>query len=61
MEKVEDKCGDPCEVKGQIDGEDQKGRRKQEDEEICGGMCPGCHRGEEVTNSIWIWSEEIEI
>ena len=35
------------------------GCKKQEGEERCGGMCPGCDGGEDIISSIKIFSKEI--
>ena len=58
MEQDEDRCGDPCEGKGWIDGGEDKGGKNQEDEERGGVMCPICGREEEVLSPIRRQAEE---
>ena len=48
-----------CKWKCWRDEVEHKGRKKQDDEEICGGMCPGCGGEEEIPISIQIRAEEI--
>ena len=47
-----------CKCQGWRVGEDHRGGKKQDDEEIGGGMCPECGREEEVTCKIQRWEEE---
>ena len=47
MDQDKDRFGYPFEGKGQKYGGEDKVGKNQEDEEIGGGMCPGCYRKEE--------------
>ena len=53
-----DRCGVCYKGKGRIDGGQQKGGKKLEDEERGGGMCPGCGEEEEIISSIQRRSEQ---
>ena len=53
MNQDEDHCWVGCDIQSRRDAGEDRGRKKQNDEEGGGGVCPGCGRKEEVSNSIW--------